>query len=417
MEMMVVLLITAIVAAATAPMVNRKLMENQAENATPWVYSGELSNDIVYNLKGGNQTANIGDIIDNSITNKPSLYIGTKGTRPYITLKNTDNSNNSNNIPLHITSNPASGLAFSPKESVEQGATAFGYSLATALGSTAFGSGASSSEEFSVAMGYSVSASGQSSIAIGGPISTGYSLTLPTEASGKNSIAIGASTTASNDNSVAIGPGAKTTAANQIVLGTVNDTVYIPGTLVVGGHSYLGTNDGSRFFVKTLQTKASGARDPDNAIMEELVRLYRDRNEERQQVSTMELPSLDAYNRFHSWSDRRLKNVGKPFVGGLEEVKKLETYNYTFKDDTRKTPRVGVMAQDLEKIFPNAVTKGEDGFLRIRMEDIFYSLVNAVKELDAKFDLLAQKQKKIDELEDKVSKLEKRLADLEKKIK
>ena len=51
MEMMVVLLITAIVAAATAPMVNRKLMENQAENATPWVYSGGLSNDIVYNLK------------------------------------------------------------------------------------------------------------------------------------------------------------------------------------------------------------------------------------------------------------------------------------------------------------------------------------------------------------------------------
>ena len=40
------------------------------------------------------------------------------------------------------------------------------------------------------------------------------------------------------------------------------------------------------------------------------------------------------------------------------------------------------MAQDLEKIFPKAVFKGDDGFLRIRMEDMFYALVNAVKELD-----------------------------------
>ena len=116
-------------------------------------------------------------------------------------------------------------------------------------------------------------------------------------------------------------------------------------------------------------------------------------------------------------SDRRLKNVGKVFVGGLNEIKKLEVFNYTFKSDKSKTPRVGVMAQDLQKIFPNAVVKGDDGFLRIRMEDMFYAIVNAIKELDAKIDLLAQKQKKIDELELKVNKLEKRIADLEKKIK
>ena len=116
-------------------------------------------------------------------------------------------------------------------------------------------------------------------------------------------------------------------------------------------------------------------------------------------------------------SDRRLKDVGKAFTGGLEEIKKLEVFNYTFKKDKEKTPRVGVMAQDLQKIFPKAVFKGDDGFLRIRMEDMFYALVNAVKELDKKIDLLVQKQKKIDELESKVDKLEKRLAELEKKIK
>ena len=116
-------------------------------------------------------------------------------------------------------------------------------------------------------------------------------------------------------------------------------------------------------------------------------------------------------------SDRRLKNVGEVFKGGLEEIKKLEVFNYTYKKDKDKTPRVGVMAQDLQKIFPNAVVKGDDGFLRIRMEDMFYALVNAVKELDRKIDLLIEKQKKIDELEKRVDTLEKRLAKLEKQMK
>ncbi len=122
----------------------------------------------------------------------------------------------------------------------------------------------------------------------------------------------------------------------------------------------------------------------------------------------------DFYNVFGlahpGFSDRRLKNVGKEFAAGLAELKKLDLYHYTYKEDEYKTPHVGVMAQDLQKIFPDAVRKGEDGFLRIRMEDMFYAVINAVKELDSRVSLLEQQQKRIDELE-------KRLADLEKKVK
>ena len=115
-------------------------------------------------------------------------------------------------------------------------------------------------------------------------------------------------------------------------------------------------------------------------------------------------------------SDRRLKNVGEAFKAGLDEIKKLEVFNYTFKKDPNKTPRVGVMAQDLEKIFPKAVFKGDDGFLRIRMEDMFYALVNAVKELDNKINILEQKQKKIDELEKEVKELKKQNTDIIKRL-
>jgi phage shock protein A len=121
---------------------------------------------------------------------------------------------------------------------------------------------------------------------------------------------------------------------------------------------------------------------------------------------------------FLTTSDRRLKNVGKAFKAGLDEIKKLEVFHYTFKKDPDKTPRVGVMAQDLQKIFPDAVFKGEDGFLRIRMEDMFYAVVNAIKELadkvvahDKRIEELAKQN---EELISKINKLEARVKELEK---
>ena len=62
MEMMVVLLITAIVAAASAPMINKKLMHNQAEGTSPWIYTG-IDNAIAYNIKNNSaMIASIGDV-------------------------------------------------------------------------------------------------------------------------------------------------------------------------------------------------------------------------------------------------------------------------------------------------------------------------------------------------------------------
>ena len=102
-------------------------------------------------------------------------------------------------------------------------------------------------------------------------------------------------------------------------------------------------------------------------------------------------------------SDRRLKYVGKEFTSGLDKIKALKVYNYTFKKDTTKTPHVGVIAQDLQKVFPDAVKKGAEGFLTIRMEDMFYAMINAIKELDLKYQA---QEKRIDDLEKRIQKLE-----------
>jgi prepilin-type N-terminal cleavage/methylation domain-containing protein len=92
--------------------------------------------------------------------------------------------------------------------------------------------------------------------------------------------------------------------------------------------------------------------------------------------------SLEVSGTFTNPSDKRLKNIKGENTSGLEKIKQIKVFNYTLKDDKAKTPRVGVIAQDLQKIFPDAVSKGYEGFLAVRTEDILYALVNAVKELD-----------------------------------
>lgn len=84
----------------------------------------------------------------------------------------------------------------------------------------------------------------------------------------------------------------------------------------------------------------------------------------------------------HKYSDLRLKNIGEEFTLGLDGLNKLKFYNFTFKNDKNKTPHVGVIAQDLQKVFPNAVTKDDKGFLLIRWDEMFYSALNAIKELN-----------------------------------
>lgn len=90
-------------------------------------------------------------------------------------------------------------------------------------------------------------------------------------------------------------------------------------------------------------------------------------------------------------SDIRLKNVGTHFTAGLDELRKLKVYNYTFKNDPNKLPHVGVIAQDLKLIFPTAVSKDENGYYKIRWDEMFYAAINSVKTLNTKIEKLASK--------------------------
>ena len=169
----------------------------------------------------------------------------------------------------------------------------------------------------------------------------------------------------------------------------LNDTtVFINGNLVVRGTTFVTSKHygGDSFVIKALE-HSGGQMEP------------APHGDGWGDTAEGWIPSL------HS-SDRRLKYVGKESASGLNKIRQLKVFNYTFKKDTTKTPHVGVIAQDLQKVFPNAVKKGADGFLTIRMEDMFYAVINAIKELDSRVTTLEKENK---ELKVRLDKLEAKL--------
>ena len=114
-----------------------------------------------------------------------------------------------------------------------------------------------------------------------------------------------------------------------------------------------------------------------------------------------------------STSDRRLKNIKSANRNGLDKIKQLKIYNYVFKNDANNKMRVGVIAQELQNIFPNSVFKDENGYLKINTDEIFYAAINAIKELNNKIKALS---KKIDSYDKKITAMEKDNEKLKKQI-
>ena len=278
----------------------------------------------------------------------------------------------------------------------------------------------------SVAIGLGTEANGHSSIAIGEKATASVG-SATTEG---GSIAIGESASATQHRSVAIGAGAIANKKHQITLGTADDTVYIPGRLVVDRGCILGRTDPPVFMrlydrvddggweeqsgtsaQRLIFPRADNVGDNDNGRDPLEIGIYR---KDTQKAADDYETIFSSYPK--KKSDRRLKNVGEKYTAGLAELKKLDFFHYTFKKDEAKRPHVGVIAQDLEQVFPDSVTKGEDGYLRIRWDEMFYAVINAVKELDSRIITITENVKanfdKIAKLEETISEQQKTIEEL-----
>ncbi len=118
-------------------------------------------------------------------------------------------------------------------------------------------------------------------------------------------------------------------------------------------------------------------------------------------------------------SDSRVKNIGEESKIGLEKILKLKIRNYTFKDkDTSmdKRKHTGVIAQELQKIIPNAVVEGPGNekykkLLYVDQSEILFACVNAIKQLYSK---IVATNNRIDILKKENTKLQEQLLQAKK---
>lgn len=109
-------------------------------------------------------------------------------------------------------------------------------------------------------------------------------------------------------------------------------------------------------------------------------------------------------------SDERLKTINGDYSKGLKDILKLNTIRYNYKkNDAIDLPTneqfYGFSAQDVQKVFPEAVKVMQNGYLSLNIHPIVIAYVNAFKEQQQQIDELKKQNdlliKRIEKLENK----------------
>jgi hypothetical protein len=101
-------------------------------------------------------------------------------------------------------------------------------------------------------------------------------------------------------------------------------------------------------------------------------------------------------NDITAWasSDSRLKDDVKSIDGALEKLLKIGGYNYVWNDKalemypTRTPEDVGVIAQEIQEVIPEAVIERENGYLAVDYDKLIPLLIESVKTLKGEVDTL-----------------------------
>lgn len=127
---------------------------------------------------------------------------------------------------------------------------------------------------------------------------------------------------------------------------------------------------------------------------------------------------------YNTTSDARFKKNVKSIDGALAKTQQLNGYTYNWnklaekqKGITTKEQQVGVLAQELEAVFPQLVKTDEEGYKSVNYAAMTAVLIEAVKELSAQVGTLQNENAemkaeltKVDELEIKIDLIQKLLA-------
>ncbi|MBQ4820605.1 tail fiber domain-containing protein [Aquimarina sp. MMG016] len=274
------------------------------------------------------------------------------------------------------------------------------YSATMGLNNTSSGLGSLTAGDTNVA-------SGSQSVALGSR----------NTASGNNSIALGIGNTASGSGSVTLGGNLTAESAGQISLGYLNTAAAGDPNVII---------DTDRLFVI-----GNGEFDMNGPVNSDALVMLKNGNTAfsgNVGIGTTTPETTYALNvngdlnytgNLTNISDRRYKKNIQPLNNSLEKIVQTEGVQYEMRKDEfaeinfADGTQYGVIAQEIEKIFPNLVTTNKEGFKSVNYTGLIPVLVEAIKEQQK---LIEKQETEISELKAEtsgMSSLEKRLQALE----
>ena len=86
-----------------------------------------------------------------------------------------------------------------------------------------------------------------------------------------------------------------------------------------------------------------------------------------------------------TFSDRRLKDLKGTYTSGLSQVLRISPVRYRYKDQNAmdihdREEHIGLVAQEIQKVIPEAVTENGKGYLLVNNDPIIWAMLNAIKE-------------------------------------
>ncbi|MDG1042485.1 MAG: tail fiber domain-containing protein, partial [Flavobacteriaceae bacterium] len=171
-----------------------------------------------------------------------------------------------------------------------------------------------------------------------------------------------------------------------------NESDVVGGTLTGTNLIYLGNNSNSNNF-GNIQVGASN----DNVINTSSGDLTIDSASGVTRVDD----NLIVAGDINVNSDARLKANIISLGFTLGKLLQVDGKTYTFKDDKNHNSKIGLLAQDIEKVFPELVTE-TNGIKSVNYQGLIPVLINALKEQDEKMN---DQQSQINKLENLVHEL------------
>ena len=256
-------------------------------------------------------------------------------------------------------------------------ASAIGYyTIASGDGTLATGRDSKAIGDWSTAMGYKSESNGNNSIAMGNR----------SKANGYTSLAMGYEAIANGDYSTATGQWSEAIGSHSTAMGKsskANDY----SSLVIGYYNLSGnTVTGSATAANSANTLFVIGNGTNNSIRSDAFKVMANGD-------TTVSNDLTIGGDVVVSSDLRLKANIVSLGSTLAKLLLIDGKRYTMKKNGKQ--KIGVLAQDIQKVFPELVTTDDKDMLAVNYQGLVPVLINALKEQDDKISRLEKLVEKL----------------------